>query len=338
VIELTKEDLTGDPLHSTLLGYFAANETSQRIEQRTAGAVAYRLPSFGHFGVSVKVKYWYGIPRQVSFPGLMMDVDHWKDTAVMKDNDKARRITYNRQAGVRLSTFEHLVPEKFWTDVQSSDEGISAVKALAKAAAEGQKIYALTSQNASMVYQLQIDESVRLEILNALNAGRIVTVHEKPITILGWTGSGYILEDPVTGAGSYKISGGANGAWIPKTEIGLAMLSFFLPILAALGAAGPIALIILGASLIFSLMSYIKRIDKIIAEQNLTDDQKAGSIQVLSALAFFSNLIGGYKAGGGDPVSATLWSWLFSILAFAFNKVIDLFIFLPNYLPKEEGV
>jgi hypothetical protein len=30
----------------------------------------------------------------------------------------------------------------------------------------------------------------------------------------GWTGSGYIILDPGTGAGAYKISGGANGAWL----------------------------------------------------------------------------------------------------------------------------
>jgi hypothetical protein len=260
------------------------------------------------------------IPRQVSFPGLMMDVDHWKDTAVMKDNDTQKKIAFVRQMSTRLSAYEHLVPEKFWTNEQNPGEGVSAVKALAKAAAEGQRIYSLTAQNASMVYRLQIDDATRVEIQNALNAGRTVTAHEMPITVSGWSGSGYIIEDLATGAGAYKISGGANGAWIPKTEIGLAMLSFFLPILATLGAVGPIALIILGASLIYGLMSYIKRIDKLIAEENLTDEQKAGSIQVLSALAFFSNLIGGYKAGGGDPVSATLWSWLFSALAFAFNK------------------
>jgi hypothetical protein len=211
VIELTKEDLTGDLLYSTILGYFAANEASQKIEQRTAGAVAYRKPSFGHFGVSAKVKYYYGIPRQVSFPGLMMDVDHWKDTAVMKDNDTQKKIAFVRQMSTRLSAYEHLVPEKFWTNEQNPGEGVSAVKALAKAAAAGQKIYTLTAQNAAMVYRLQIDDAIRMEIQNALNAGRTVTVHEAPITVSGWTGTGYIIDDQATGAGAYKISGGENG-------------------------------------------------------------------------------------------------------------------------------
>jgi hypothetical protein len=133
MVDLTKEDLTGDLLYSTILGYFAANEASQKVEQRTAGAVAYRKPSFGHFEVSAKVKYWYGIPRQVSFPGLMMDVDHWKDTAAMKDNDTQKKIAFVRQMGTRLSAYEHLVPEKFWTNEQNPGEGVSAVMARAKA-------------------------------------------------------------------------------------------------------------------------------------------------------------------------------------------------------------
>lgn len=33
----------------------------------------------------------------------------------------------------------------------------------------------------------------------------------KNITVNGWTGAGYIITDPVTGAGAYKIAGGANG-------------------------------------------------------------------------------------------------------------------------------
>ena len=53
------------------------------------------------------------------------------------------------------------------------------------------------------------------EIQNALAAGKEVTVHQSPITQSGWTGSGYIITDPATGAGAYKISGGANGAaWV----------------------------------------------------------------------------------------------------------------------------
>jgi hypothetical protein len=208
---LGKEDLTGDLLYATVLGYFAANEAAERVEQRAAGAVAYRKPSFGHFGVSAQVAWRYGLPLRVSFPGLMMDVDLWRGSAVMKDNDGPRQAAFVRQAGMRLSAYEHLVPEKLWTDAQHPGEGVSAVKALARAAAAGQKIYTLTARNADALAQVQVDDAARAEIQDALAAGKVVTVHESPVTISGWTGSGYVVGDPDTGAGAYKISGGANG-------------------------------------------------------------------------------------------------------------------------------
>lgn len=36
-------------------------------------------------------------------------------------------------------------------------------------------------------------------------------VHTDPISVPGWTGAGYILLDPQTGHGAYKITGGKNG-------------------------------------------------------------------------------------------------------------------------------
>jgi hypothetical protein len=38
-----------------------------------------------------------------------------------------------------------------------------------------------------------------------------VTISQARITYSGWTGAGYVIIDPQTGAGSYLIEGGANG-------------------------------------------------------------------------------------------------------------------------------
>jgi hypothetical protein len=79
------------------------------------------------------------------------------------------------------------------------------------------------------------------------SVGRKVTVHHFPITQSGWTGTGYIITDPATGAGAYKISGGANGAILIMILAGIliivSVLPFFLivavvftPIIALIGA------------------------------------------------------------------------------------------------------
>jgi hypothetical protein len=90
------------------------------------------------------------------------------------------------------------------------------------------------------------------EIQNALAAGKEVAVHQAPITQSGWTGSGYIITDPATGAGAYKISGGANGGvMIAKgllTGLGIAMF-FAGP--AAIAAIAPFLLLLLMIVTIF---------------------------------------------------------------------------------------
>ena len=52
------------------------------------------------------------------------------------------------------------------------------------------------------------------EIRQAIAAGKEVTIHEKAITESGWSGAGYAVIDPETGAGAYLIEGGARGAII----------------------------------------------------------------------------------------------------------------------------
>lgn len=49
------------------------------------------------------------------------------------------------------------------------------------------------------------------EIRNSVNAGKVVTANEQRINFNGWVGEGYIIIDPETGAGAYKIAGGENG-------------------------------------------------------------------------------------------------------------------------------
>ena len=53
-------------------------------------------------------------------------------------------------------------------------------------------------------------------------AGKEVTFHEKSINAHGWTGVGYIIVDPDTGAGAYLIEGKGSGgiAWAMGAILG----------------------------------------------------------------------------------------------------------------------
>ena len=186
--------------------------------------------------------------RGVTFQDLNMDIGHLRHVRWVKDDDpksqinkdpnlaqngktaaQNRWIAYNRMRGQYASAMEHAAPEAFWVDktkcshtdengriqnptLNPCAEGISAVKAIAIAQAEGQKIYTINKQNAQTALQkLPIGGEVGSEIRNAVNAGKEVTVHEKSINKHGWKGFGYIVIDPETGAGAYLIEGSGNG-------------------------------------------------------------------------------------------------------------------------------
>ena len=143
-----------------------------------------------------------------------------------------RWIAYNKMRGQYASAMEHAAPEAFWVDktkcshtdengriqnptLNPCAEGISAVKAIAIAQSEGQKIYTINKANVqTALAKLPIGGEVGSEIRNAVNAGKEVTVHEKSINKHGWKGFGYIVIDPETGAGAYLIEGSGNGGYL----------------------------------------------------------------------------------------------------------------------------
>ena len=61
---------------------------------------------------------------------------------------------------------------------------------------------------------MQIDQQVKYDIVNAVNAGKEVTVSKTNITYNEWSGCGYIIINPETGAGAYMLSGGLNGGFM----------------------------------------------------------------------------------------------------------------------------
>jgi hypothetical protein len=138
-------------------------------------------------------------------------------------------IAFHRAAGSRLSAMEHIVPEEVFkdeTNPQNSPQGISAVKALSIAAQQGQKIFTLTQANQNQLSFVTADAKTKQELAQALNQGKEVTIHEKPINALGWSGTGYLIIDPYNGTGAYKISGGTNGAFLALFFVSVTILFF----------------------------------------------------------------------------------------------------------------
>ncbi len=210
-----------------------------------------------------------------------MDIGHLRHTRWVKNDDTSapinnkpeltangkpaaqnRWIAYNKMRGQYSSAMEHAVPEQFWVDKsqcrytdeqgqiknptqQDCAQAVSAVKAIAIAQAQGQKIYTLNQSNAATALpKLPVGGTVGQEIASAVQAGKEVTVHEKPISAHGFTGYGYTITDPETGAGAYLIEGKGNGAILILQIIGA------LALITALVLSMPtVGLVALGATL-----------------------------------------------------------------------------------------
>jgi hypothetical protein len=221
---LSKETLPGDLLYSTVLSYFAAIDSAAQISARSAKIRTVRMPSFGNFGMAASVQFYFGTPRNVGFPAFQMDIDRVIGSEVAKDGNNLAVVAFRRAVGATYSANEHLVPERLFNDPDrpandpAQPQALSAVKALAVAASQGQRIYILNSQNAdthsTAINRLSLDPDVKQEIANALAVGMEVIVHEARIFLGGAQGSGHIVIDPQTGAGAYKISTGASGGYV----------------------------------------------------------------------------------------------------------------------------
>jgi len=255
VTGLTGEQVSGDLLTATIWSWFAASESHNRLSQNQAQMIEHPGLSYGLFHAVANPVYSWGVIRKVTFPGVNMDIGHVRNLTWSKDHDEKSWVAYNRMRGQYMSALEGAVPERFFNDpaqcnpvgtttpvagLPDCPQGISAVKAMALAAQAGQKIFTITRE----VYASNPDivstklsahsASTRDRVQQALDVGYEVSIHEAPISQDGWTGAGFAVIDPATGAGGYIIEGGSNGAWLAVLKalgLGLVVAISLLPFL-----------------------------------------------------------------------------------------------------------
>jgi len=258
---VTKDDLLGNLLYATIATYFAALDVSDDILAKATNVIRYRAPSVGMFSVTLNVQDVFGVAVSASANGMMMDVDRIMQSVFSKDGSMDAVKQYMLTSGGVSSALEHLIPEQLYSTANNPVQGISSVKALQIAHDQGVPLYVVNQANINSVLpQLQVNEAVKSDIANAVNAGKEVTVSKINISYNGWFGCGYIIIDPETGAGAYMISGGHNGAFerfMLDTILAILYLTEFAGIVAA--ACLPLAVAELGA-IIYALESYVTAI------------------------------------------------------------------------------
>ncbi|MEK6697665.1 MAG: transglutaminase domain-containing protein [Nitrospirota bacterium] len=279
---ITKDDVVGDLLFMTITTYFNELDLSDEIAAKAQDAIRYRVPSIGLCSTQLAVQAVFGIPTWTGFGGMMMDVDRIMQAVFSKNGNTDNVRKYMLTSGSMSSALEHLIPERMYSTPSDVVQGISAVKALQIASDQGISIYTVNQTNINIILpQLQVSEDVKSVIANAVNAGKEVTVPRTNVSYNDRLLCGYIITDPVTGAGAYMISSGENGALL---LIGVGLLLLALSIL-----AGPIAFAIL--SLLLPI--YLAFLNWLMTEASSTaqDCVAAIALNILAAITVRNILI-----------------------------------------------
>ncbi len=155
----------------------------------------------------VTLSYLFGLPRSASEGGINIDVDLNICVVVSPTQDNERVKAFMILSGLSSSAWENRILEAF-----INLPSVSAVQLLKLASEGGIPIYTVTSANVNdMLPQLQVGPDVAIDIQNAVNAGKKIIISKTNVTYNQWTGVGYVIMNPSTGAAGYIISGNSAG-------------------------------------------------------------------------------------------------------------------------------
>jgi hypothetical protein len=238
-------------------GYYAQLTALSHIMGLQAKGQHTLAAGTGTFGYEPNVDYFFGFPRAITTGGVAFDIP-FLNIVASNDGDSNKKKQFNQQIGILASALEHAVPEQMFVNEQNPGEAISAVKALQKASAQGQRIYQITQANqASALPNIHHAQATMDEIRNALNAGKQVTTHTDAVSVPGWSGAGYIITDPATGDGAYKISGGGNGGWLlTAITIGMLIITIF-----SIPVTTLFLVVLTAVSIVLSFVTLLESID-----------------------------------------------------------------------------
>jgi YD repeat-containing protein len=148
-----------------------------------------------------------GAPLRLAPAENNIDVARLIVGVVPISSDVSHRAEVLSLAGMESSYREGAI----WEEMESQ-QGISAAKALLLARRAGQPLYTVDAANVDVVLgAATLADDVEEEIRGAIAQGRVAKLAPTPVALGHWSGTGYILEDPVTGAATYPISGGLAG-------------------------------------------------------------------------------------------------------------------------------
>ena len=146
-----------------------------------------------------------GVRQRVRFTGLEVDAD-------LRSTTPVELVAGRSQSLMRISGYQGSFLEAQELTAGAGVASISATSALQEAARQGVAVLSLTAANADAVLpQLQTTGPVLADLRDHLARGREVLIPQRDLTVQNWSGTGYIVRNPVTEEGGYFLAGGVSG-------------------------------------------------------------------------------------------------------------------------------
>ncbi len=210
-------DLETEMLYQVSLAWWAEKWAYNTNISKVQDIRAYRLPSHALVTAPLTVNYLFGIPDSAYYASRTIDGKEDYLMAEQSSGQKQPVREFLETAGEIGSLLESNIFEQAL--FVRSGVSVSTIAALNEANSQDIPIYAITQANAATALSnIDVDADTKAEISAAVGAGMRVTVPQQQVTIGNFTGTGYIVEDPETGAGAYEITGGRSGGSSPAPK------------------------------------------------------------------------------------------------------------------------
>jgi hypothetical protein len=297
------DEALGEILNGVVKTYFGQLDVARQLIAQQYEVSANRLLSGAMTGYQLNVGYLFMSPAKVAPGGMYIDVDRNIASVVSKTGEKQDELSFMLATGSLESAMEHGIYEQFL-----GIPSVSTIKVLEEANNRGIPIYTLTSQNiAEVLPKLKVSSTVKNDIKNSVNQGRIVTIPEEEIQYFDWNGTGYLVMDPKTGAAGYMISGGAAGgstSLVVDIASLVALIDGFIMILSAasLLASGTIFGGILGVVLAILAIAFMVQLLNLMYQYYIEGDTTVGDAIITEAILSIIGAIGGSLLAKFFPV------------------------------------
>jgi hypothetical protein len=199
---ITSEPVMGEYLYGKLLAYYNQTYASTEVTARNLRVRFFTDLSTGFAIQEHILGYAFGTPISNEGGGLVYDIVAALRDAASLQNQPADLIAFRESAGTIGSAHEHAL----WQ--QDGADAISAVRLLQVALEQGVDVYQIDASNRAQVLPLLTVDSGTMQAVTALlDAGRVVRIPARNLTVGSWQGIGYVAINPETGNSSDIIRG-----------------------------------------------------------------------------------------------------------------------------------